>query len=611
MTVADGLAGTSPATPPVVTAVAAQHARSVLVVDDSPEDAEVVRRYLRRAPDRAYTVRHVQLAEQALAVLRDPVNRPDVVLLDHGLPDMSGLELLDLLATEPGGTPIPVVMLTGTHAHVDTAVAAMQRGALDYLAKDSLSPDALRRAIDGALERFATSRVVAAQREELERRHRALDAATARTSRLLAVVTALGGALTPEQVAEVTLREAMPAVGATVGIFLILRHAHEEAAFPAAHLERVCSVGLSPAVRGAWNRIPLDADVPLTAAVRSMEPLWVSSTDEAVARFGSMGAVREAAGYESAATLPLVIDGRAAGVLALGFSEPGVFGLEVQAFLLTVARQCAQALERARLYAAEHAARAEAEAARADAERANHAKAQFLAAMSHELRTPLNAIAGYAELMEMGIRGPVTPEQREDLGRVRRAGQHLQSLINDILNHARLEAGSVRYELQDVLLDGVVADVESLVAPQLRARALTFSHDGCGEDRSEHSHAVRADPEKVRQILLNLLTNAIKFTAPGGRISLTCEMARPAEGGPNVVRLRVSDTGRGIASGALVQVFEPFVQVDRHRTHESQQGVGLGLAISRDLARGMGGDLTAESTPGVGSTFTLTLPAVT
>ncbi len=587
--------------------------RTVLVVDDSPEDAEIVRRHLRRATDRAYVVRHVQLAADALAAIRDTATRPDVVLLDHSLPDMTGLELLDLLAGEPGGTPVPVVMLTGTHAQVDTAVSAMQRGALDYLAKDALNADALRRAIDGALDRFASSRLVASQRDELERRHRALDAATARTSRLLAIVTALGGALTPDDVAQTILDEVMPAVGAMMGMMVLVRAPAdpagdgERASSPT--LELVRSVGLPADARDLWRRIARDADLPLTHAVRTGEPVWVASVADAVPGSDAVAGLRAAVGYRAAAVLPLLVEDRAVGAVALGFPEVRAFGAQEQAFLLTVARQCAQALERARLYAAEHAARAEAEAARADAERANRAKAQFLAAMSHELRTPLNAIAGYAELMEMGIRGPVTAEQREDLARVRRAGQHLQSLINDILNHARLEAGTVRYDLQTVLLDEVVADVEALVSPQLRARALTFSHDGCATDTPERPHAVRADGEKVRQVLLNLMTNAIKFTAPGGRIELACAIDRGADGRPTVVRLRVSDTGRGIASGALTQIFEPFVQVDRHRTHESQQGVGLGLAISRDLARGMGGDLTAESTPGVGSAFTLTLPS--
>jgi signal transduction histidine kinase len=224
--------------------------------------------------------------------------------------------------------------------------------------------------------------------------------------------------------------------------------------------------------------------------------------------------------------------------------------------------------------------------------------------MSHELRTPLNAIGGYADLLALGVRGPVTEAQRVDLERLRRANQHMAGLVTDVLNFARLDAGQVAYRTEDVALDPVVADLETLVGPQLAAKGVAFDHDGCAPDTPETPHTLRADAEKVRQILLNLLTNAVKFTDAGGRVALACETDRAA----GVVRVRVADTGRGIPADQLERVFQPFVQVDRHRTHESQQGVGLGLAISRDLARGMGGELTVESTPGAGSTFTLTLP---
>jgi PAS domain S-box-containing protein len=252
------------------------------------------------------------------------------------------------------------------------------------------------------------------------------------------------------------------------------------------------------------------------------------------------------------------------------------------------------------------AARQEAERQREAAEAANRAKSEFLSTMSHELRTPLNAIQGYTELLTLGLRGPVTEAQRQDLERVRRANQHLMGLITDILNFARLEAGQVEFHVADVDLAPVVADLETLVGPQLAAKGLGFDHDACAPDTPGRPHVVRADPEKLRQVLLNLLTNAIKFTDAGGRVALACET--DAEGG--VVRVRVSDTGRGIPRDQLDRIFEPFVQVDRHRTHASQQGVGLGLAISRDLARGMGGDLTAESEEGRGSTFTVTLRLV-
>jgi PAS domain S-box-containing protein len=250
-------------------------------------------------------------------------------------------------------------------------------------------------------------------------------------------------------------------------------------------------------------------------------------------------------------------------------------------------------------------ARHEVERARADAEAANAAKSEFLSTMSHELRTPLNAISGYVDLLMMELRGPLSSAQRLDLDRVRRANQHLTGLVTDVLNFARLDAGKVELDLADIELAEVVRDVEALITPQLAAKRQTFDRDGCSSSEPPNSLRLRADGEKVRQILLNLLANAVKFTATGGRVSVACE----ADAGAGVVRVRVSDNGRGIPASQLERIFEPFVQVDRQRTQDSQQGVGLGLAISRDLARLMGGELTGESEPGQGSTFTLVLPA--
>ena len=269
---------------------------------------------------------------------------------------------------------------------------------------------------------------------------------------------------------------------------------------------------------------------------------------------------------------------------------------------ITERRQADQ--ERARLLANTERARKEAnisrleaEAARSEAEQASRAKSDFLAMMSHELRTPLNAIDGYAELIELEVRGPVTPAQREDLQRIRRSQKHLLSLINDVLNFIRLDSGTVRYEIRDFELDDAIRDVEDVTTLQLQAKALRFVRRTGGEGLR-----VWADREKVEQILVNLMTNAIKFTQPNGEIVLECASVA------DHVTVRVSDTGRGIPSDKLFAIFEPFVQVARS-AGAPNEGVGLGLAISRDLSRAMGGDLVAESALGKGSTFTLTLPA--
>ncbi|MDF1502135.1 ATP-binding protein [Roseisolibacter sp. H3M3-2] len=304
-------------------------------------------------------------------------------------------------------------------------------------------------------------------------------------------------------------------------------------------------------------------------------------------------------GLRSAMVVPLEAHGRTLGALTLIAAETGRrYGDADVRLALELGRRAALAVDNARLHRVSEEARRQAEAA-------NAAKSQFLSTMSHELRTPLNAIGGYLDLLTLGIRGPLTDDQRQDLERVRRANQHLMSLVTDILNFARVDAGQIEYRLADVELADVIGDLETLIGPQLAAKRIAFDHDACAPDTPDRPHVVRADPEKLRQVLLNLLGNAVKFTEPGGRVTLACATDRAA----GVIRVRVGDTGRGIPPDQLERIFEPFVQVDRHRTHESQQGVGLGLAISRELARAMGGDLTVESAPGVGSTFTVTLPA--
>ncbi|HEY9225075.1 MAG TPA: ATP-binding protein, partial [Gemmatimonadaceae bacterium] len=237
----------------------------------------------------------------------------------------------------------------------------------------------------------------------------------------------------------------------------------------------------------------------------------------------------------------------------------------------------------------------EAEVARAEAEAANKAKTDFLAVMSHELRTPLNAIGGYAELIEMGLRGPVTPGQLEDISKIRRSQRHLLGLINDIMNFARLETGHVSIVATDMSVNETLAVLDALTEPQVAAKGIHYVKARC-----EPGLTAWADAEKTRQILINLVSNAIKFTDRGGSIRIHCDAT------DTTVWFRVSDTGRGIAGEKLEAVFEPFVQVNKQFTRD--EGVGLGLAISRDLARLMDGDLIAESELGVGSTFTLTLP---
>jgi len=241
----------------------------------------------------------------------------------------------------------------------------------------------------------------------------------------------------------------------------------------------------------------------------------------------------------------------------------------------------------------------ESESARAEAEAANRVKAQFLTNMSHELRTPLNAIAGYTQLLQMAVRGPVTDEQQEFLERIQQSQQHLLGLINEVLNFAKLETGSVHFDMTDVSVHSVLSEAEAMVAPQAQSRGITFHPLACDE-----SLRARADAEKLRQVMVNLLSNAVKFTEAGGSITVNAR----ADG--DAVRISVTDTGIGIPEERLDDIFDPFVQV-RSDLKRPYEGTGLGLAISRELARAMGGELRVESRLGIGSTFTLVLGGIT
>jgi len=216
--------------------------------------------------------------------------------------------------------------------------------------------------------------------------------------------------------------------------------------------------------------------------------------------------------------------------------------------------------------------------------------------VSHELRGPLNVILGYVDLLDLGVHGPLTARQRIDLGSIRQAEQQLLLMINDLLDFLKVQSGQLTYRTAEVSVRDLLTSAVTLMKPAIEKKGLSEHSLPCDPDVT-----VRADPDRTRQILLNLLNNAIKFTGSGGHLELECEATHEA------VQIRVSDSGAGIPPDRLQDVFRPYVQVGAPQTN-SKMGVGLGLAISRDLARGMHGDLTVDSTVGVGSTFTLTLP---
>ena len=314
------------------------------------------------------------------------------------------------------------------------------------------------------------------------------------------------------------------------------------------------------------------------------ETLVASAVDEA-----HLAELR-AFGFSSFMIVPLVVRGRPLGTFTFAITESGRhFDAHDLALARNLADRAAIAIDNAWLYR-------ETDHARTTAEAANKTKLEFLANMSHELRTPLNAIAGYVQLLDMQLAGPIVEEQRRFLARIARAQNLLLGRINDMLNFVKIGSGTLSYAVRPVRVHPMLAGLDTMIHPQLTERGLTYEYVAADSDLR-----VSADAEKLEQILLNLLSNALKFTPTGGRITV----ASRANG--DRVDISVSDTGVGIPASKLHAIFEPFIQLSSSLTR-ARDGTGLGLAISRDLARGMGGELSAVSTPGTGSIFTLSLP---
>ncbi|MFL5552144.1 MAG: ATP-binding protein [Gemmatimonadaceae bacterium] len=234
--------------------------------------------------------------------------------------------------------------------------------------------------------------------------------------------------------------------------------------------------------------------------------------------------------------------------------------------------------------------------ARKEAEAANRIKSELFARLSHEFRTPLHAVSGYLEILQQNIHGRLNPEQQRDVERIHQAQEHLMTLVNMILDFAKLEGGLIELAMAEIPIEETLVGAEALVEPQFAKKGVTYVHQA-----GDRSLSAFADREKVQQIVVNLLANAMKFTAPGGAVNLDWRVEE------ETLLVRVRDTGPGIPDDKIEEIFEPFVQL-RTTGLPPTGGTGLGLAISRDLARAMGGDVKATSTLGVGSVFTLSLP---
>jgi PAS domain S-box-containing protein len=385
---------------------------------------------------------------------------------------------------------------------------------------------------------------------------------------------------------------AIPRLGDWCAVDLVVEGANDGAR----SLERVALVHENPlkVVLGAeYTRLyPPDLDDPdsnaTAQALAGRSTLLSHITDDMIVA-GAKDArnleMVRGLGLISAIVVPLHTPSGVIGVLTLCSGESGRHYDEQDLSLAEdLAARAATAVERARLFQ--------------QAEAANAAKTEFLRMISHELRQPLNAIGGLLELWEMGLRGDLSTEQREDMGRIKRNQQQLTTLIEDLLSFARLEAGKIEIEKVPVPVDSVFSGLVAAMSVAADARGVELRTTPCGDGT-----AVNADEDRLHQVMVNLVANALKATERGGRIDVWAEVSGAS------VDIRVRDTGVGISAAMLETIFAPFVQLGR-ALNQPREGAGLGLAISRGLTEAMGGTLTAESVVGVGSTFTVRMPAV-
>jgi PAS domain S-box-containing protein len=405
--------------------------------------------------------------------------------------------------------------------------------------------------------------------------------AASRTARLQAITAALSEALTPAQAASAVLGHGLTAVGAQAGSVALLTNQGTE-------LELLDAVGFPQEIVEKWQRFPVAGETPLAEAVRTGEMVLLESLQTKESRFPHLAPIHTLNGTQALAAIPLIVEGRIIGGMGLTFKENRQFEEDDRSFMLAIARQCAQALERARLYQAERQLRNEAEAA-------NRTKDEFLATLSHELRTPLTAMLGWTRLLQMKELDEAT--SMHALETVERNAKAQAQLIEDLLDVSRIITGKLRLDVRPLELVPIIEAAMDAVRPAADAKSIELH-----TELDPLAGPVSGDPARLQQVAWNLLANAVKFTPRGGQVSI--KLGRV----DSYVEITVSDTGQGITADFLPFVFDRFRQADGSTTR-MHGGLGLGLAIVRHLVELHGGTVQAHSAgQGQGATFKVHLP---
>ena len=409
-----------------------------------------------------------------------------------------------------------------------------------------------------------------------ETRYRAL---AARTSRLHALSAALSEAVTMEAVARAVITHGRVVVGATAGEVLLL--VDEGTQLEILHAEADGRHDAGDA------RVPVEDGLCATAAVKTGLPVFITSLEDWQQRFWRSASVAADGGYQSSATMPLLVEGAPAGVLTFHFTVPVNFDEEYRALLLSVAQHCAQALDRARLYEST-------QRARADAERANRIQDEFVSIVSHELRTPLNAILGWTDMLQRGVLAP--EKSARALQSVHDNASRQARLIEELLDFSRVSSGRTSLQIEPVDVREMIRGVVESMIPTAVARAVDLQLSPVPPV------VVRGDVRRLEQVCFNLIDNALKFTPEGGRVAIDVRLDR------GQIEIAVKDSGAGMDPEFLPYVFDRFRQADS-TTSRTHGGLGLGLSIARQLVEAHGGTIAAHSAgKGAGSAFTVRLP---
>jgi signal transduction histidine kinase/DNA-binding response OmpR family regulator len=597
---------------------------AVHLVDDSPSNLLALEAALATlAEETGVRLLRAGGADEALRHLLNEDGAVAVVLLDVMMPGTDGLETARLIRARRASEHLPIIFITALDADRRRATLGYQFGAVDCLTKP-LDPDVLRAKVRAFLDlhRRRDEEILYARRRYADEvnalREAALRDETALVSTIQRIGTALASELDLERIVQLVTDEATALTGAQFGAFFY------NVLDPARGGEADTLYALAGVPRERFAGFPHPRSTPVFGPTFRGEGVVRSDDITRDPRYGQLaphfGMPKGHLPVRSYLAVPVRSrTGEVLGGLFFGHEATAVFTEREERLVVGVAGWTAVAMDNARLYAAERQARE-------GAESAARAKTEFLATMSHEFRTPLNAVLGYAQLLELGVLGPNTPAQQTHLERLQASARHLLGLIDDVLDVAKVEADRLVVRRDRLMTGAVVAAAVAVVQPQATTKGVRLMDLGAGEPGVPYI----GDEHRVRQVLVNLLANAVKFTPSGGEVTVTSGVAREPEPGTwtggradasargedardraaGWVFVRITDTGPGVAPDLLGRLFEPFVQGDPALTRE-HGGTGLGLAISRRLARLMSGDLVARSQPGAGATFTLWLPAGT